>query len=107
LATIAPFADGPVSLTGIGFIRGKETDRIGAVVTELQRLGIQATEKPDGFVVHPGQPQPGTVQTYDDHRMAMAFAVLGLRAPGIAIADPEVVGKTFPRFWDVLDGLRV
>jgi 3-phosphoshikimate 1-carboxyvinyltransferase len=106
LAAIAPFADSPVSLTGIGFIRGKETDRIKAVVTELQRLGIQAKEKVDGLVVHPGTPQPGVVQTYDDHRMAMAFAVLGLRTPGVEIADPGCVAKTFPGFWDVLDGLR-
>ncbi|OWY61963.1 hypothetical protein B7486_60965 [cyanobacterium TDX16] len=106
LAAIAPFADSPVSITGIGFIRGKETDRIAAVVTELQRLGIQAKEKPDGLVVHPGTPQPGVVQTYDDHRMAMAFALIGLKVPGIEIADPSCVAKTFPGYWDVLDGLR-
>lgn len=106
LAAIAPFAEGPTTVTGIGFIRGKETDRIAAVVRELQRLGIGATELPDGFVVNPGRPQPGVVQTYDDHRMAMSFAVMGLHAPGIAIADPMCVAKTFPRFWDVVDGLR-
>ncbi len=106
LAVIAPFADGPTTVTGIGFIRGKETDRIAAVVHELQRLGVDAGELSDGFVVNPGRPQPGVVRTYDDHRMAMSFAVMGLRVPGIAIADPMCVAKTFPRFWDVVDGLR-
>ena len=106
LAAIAPFADSPVSVTGIGFIRGKETDRVAAVVTELQRLGIRAEEEADGFTVHPGAPQPGVVQTYDDHRMAMAFSLVGLRVPGIEIADPGCVAKTFPGYWGVLDGLR-
>jgi 3-phosphoshikimate 1-carboxyvinyltransferase len=106
LAAIAPFADSPVSVTGIGFIRGKETDRIKAVVTELQRADIQAKEKADGFVVHPGTPHPAVIETYDDHRMAMAFALLGLKVSGIQIADPGCVAKTFPGYWDVLDGLR-
>jgi 3-phosphoshikimate 1-carboxyvinyltransferase len=57
-------------------------------------------------VIHPGAPRPGVVRTYDDHRMAMSFAVLGLRCPGIRIADPGCVAKTFPGFWAVLDGLR-
>jgi 3-phosphoshikimate 1-carboxyvinyltransferase len=106
LAAVAPFADSPTTVTGIGFIRGKETDRIAAVVTELRRLGIAATEDEDGFTIQPGTPQPGIVQTYDDHRMAMAFALLGLRVPGIQIADPDVVGKTFPGYWDTLSRVR-
>lgn len=106
LAVVAPFADGPVRVTGIGFIRKKETDRIAAVVTELRRLGIEATEDADGFTVHPGKPQPTTIETYDDHRMAMSFAVLGLVAPGIEIADPGCVAKTFPDFFSVLETLR-
>lgn len=106
LAAVAAFAEGPSRLTGIGFIRRKETDRIGNVVTELRRAGIWAEEQPDGFVVHPGEVQPATVETYHDHRMAMAFALLGLRAPGIRIADPGCVGKTFPGYWAMLDGLR-
>jgi 3-phosphoshikimate 1-carboxyvinyltransferase len=75
-------------------------------VRELHRVGVQAAETDDGFVVHPGTPRPAVVETYDDHRMAMSFALLGLRVPGIAIADPGVVGKTFPGFWDALEGLR-
>lgn len=105
LAAIAPFADGPTRVTGIGFIRFKETDRIGAVVTELNRLGIDATEEPDGFVIKPGAPTPGRVATYDDHRMAMSFALTGLRSPGIEIADPGCVAKTFPDFFSVLGQL--
>jgi 3-phosphoshikimate 1-carboxyvinyltransferase len=106
LAAVAPFADGPTRVTGIGFIRRKETDRIGAVVCELNRLGIYALEEDDGFVVHPGVPQPAEVHTYEDHRMAMSFAVLGLRASGVTILDPGCVSKTFPDFFDVLDSLR-
>lgn len=106
LAVVAAFAEGPTRITGIGFIRGKETDRIGAVVTELRRAGIDASEEADGFVVRPGPVRPAVIQTYDDHRMAMAFALLGLRAAGIEIADPACVGKTFPGYWSMLDGLR-
>lgn len=106
LAAVAVFADGPTRITGIGFIRRKETDRIAAMVTELGRCGIRAEEEADGIVVHPGAPQPAVVQTYDDHRMAMSFALLGLRAPGIAIADPGCVAKTFPDYFDVLESLR-
>lgn len=106
LAVVAPFASSPTRVTGIGFIRRKETDRVAAVVTELRRLGIDAAEEEDGFVVHPGAPRPGVVQTYDDHRMAMSFALIGLRAPGVRIADPRCVAKTFPGYWRELDRLR-
>jgi 3-phosphoshikimate 1-carboxyvinyltransferase len=106
LAVVAAFADGPTRVTGIGFIRDKETDRIGAVVTELRRLGVDASEEADGFVVHPAPMHPATIATYGDHRMAMAFAVAGLRAPGVQIADPGCVAKTFPGFWALLEELR-
>lgn len=106
LAAIAPFADGPVRVSGIGFIRNKETDRVAAVVTELQRMGITAIEEDDGFLIEPGLPHPATIQTYHDHRMAMSFAITGLMASGIDIADPGCVDKTFPTFFDVLDTLR-
>jgi len=105
LAAIAPFANGPTRVTGIGFIRAKETDRIGAVVAELQRMGIDALEEPDGFVISPGVPQPTVVQTYHDHRMAMSFAITGLMAEGISIADPGCVAKTFPAFFETLQNL--
>jgi 3-phosphoshikimate 1-carboxyvinyltransferase len=106
LAAVAVAADGPTRITGIGFIRAKETDRIAACVTELTRLGIDAREEPDGLVIHPGTPRPGVVRTYDDHRMAMSFALLGLQNPGIRIADPGCVAKTFPAYFAVLEQLR-
>ena len=107
LAVVAVFADGPTHVRGIGFARGHETDRIAATVRELRRCGVDAREEPDGFAVGPGTPQPARVRTYDDHRMAMSFALLGLRAPGIEIEDPDCVAKTFPGYWDTLEGLRV
>lgn len=105
LAAIAPFADGPTRITGVAHMRHKETDRIAALVIELRRLGIQADEQPDGLTIHPGPMQPATIQTYDDHRMAMSFAVTGLRQPGIRIADPGCTAKTYPRFFEDLDRL--
>jgi 3-phosphoshikimate 1-carboxyvinyltransferase len=107
LAAVAPFARSPTRITGIGFIRRKETDRIAAVVRELNRLGISALEEPDGIYIPPGEVRPARVETYDDHRMAMSFAVMGLRSPGITVADPHCVGKTFPDFFQVLDSLTV
>lgn len=104
-AVTAVFASTPTRVRGIGFIRAKETDRVGNVVRELRRCGIAAEEEPDGFLIHPGRPQPATIQTYDDHRMAMSFALLGLAAPNIQIANPTCVSKTFPTFWQTLDGL--
>lgn len=106
LAAVAVFADAPTRVTGIGFIRAKETDRVGAVVRELQRLGIRAIEEPDGFIIHPGQIQAARVETYDDHRMAMSFALIGLKQQGVTILDPKCTAKTFPSYWDVLEQLR-
>jgi 3-phosphoshikimate 1-carboxyvinyltransferase len=92
---------------GIGFIRAKETDRVAAVVSELRRLGIEAHEDPDGFTVRPGTPAPTEpVRTYHDHRMAMSFALIGLRVPGVTIADPGCVAKTYPGYFTDLDKLR-
>lgn len=103
LAAIAPFARGPVSLRNIGHIRDKETDRISATVTELRRLGAQVEESSDGLVVHPSALHGAEVQTYDDHRMAMAFAITGLLVPDLSIADPGCVAKTFPDFFARLE----
>jgi 3-phosphoshikimate 1-carboxyvinyltransferase len=105
MAAIAPFANAPTRITGIGFIRKKETNRIAAVVTELTRLGIRAEEENDGFVVYPGTPRPGRVETYADHRMAMSFSILGLAAHGIDILNPACVSKTFPEYFTELEKL--
>ncbi len=106
LAVVAAFADGPTTVTGIGFIRNKETDRIAAVVTELNRCGVRAVEHDDGFTVYPGAAHGAVIETYRDHRMAMSFALLGLRIAGISIADPGCVAKTFPTYFDVLESMR-
>ncbi|HEY5874951.1 MAG TPA: 3-phosphoshikimate 1-carboxyvinyltransferase [Ilumatobacteraceae bacterium] len=106
LAVVAPFASSPTRITGVGFIRRKESDRIGDVVRELRRCGVRAHEEPDGMTIEPSAPVAARVHTYDDHRLAMAFALVGLRVPGIEIEDPDVVAKSWPGFWDVLRGLQ-
>ncbi|CAB4601309.1 unannotated protein [freshwater metagenome] len=106
LAAVAIFVDSPTRVTGIGFIRRKETDRIAAVVAELRRLGLEASEDPDGFTVVPSSPSPAEIHTYEDHRMAMSFALVGLRAPGIQIQDPACVAKTFPDYFERLELIR-
>jgi 3-phosphoshikimate 1-carboxyvinyltransferase len=102
IAALAPFADGPVEVRDVASMRVKETDRIAAVVAELRRLGQEVDEGPDWFRITPRAVRPTTVRTYDDHRMAMAFAIVGLRAPGLRIADPGCTAKTFPGYWEVL-----
>ncbi len=106
LAVLGLFADGPTRVRRIGHVRLQETDRIAAAATELRRLGARCEEDADGFTVWPlptGRDDPVTVQTYGDHRVAMSFALVGLRRPGVAIADPACVRKTFPGFWAALD----
>ncbi|HRW39205.1 MAG TPA: 3-phosphoshikimate 1-carboxyvinyltransferase [Aquihabitans sp.] len=105
-AVLAPFADRPVRIGGIGFIRRKEIDRVAAVATELHRAGVRVEVDDDGWTIHPGPVRPATFETYEDHRMAMSFALLGLRAAGVAIAGPGCVAKTFPGYWAMLEGLR-
>ncbi len=105
LACVAPFASGPTRIRNVAHMRLKETDRVAAVVIELRRLGLTVDEAPDGMTIHPGPLHGGTVATYDDHRMAMSFALLGLRVPGIIIADPECTSKTYPNFFEDLDRL--
>jgi 3-phosphoshikimate 1-carboxyvinyltransferase len=106
LAAIAPLADGPVTIRNVAHIRHKETDRITAMVTELRKLGVTASEWEDGMRIEPSEVQPGAVDTYDDHRMAMSFAILGSAVPGITIRDPGCVAKTFPDFFDRLQRVR-
>lgn len=106
IAAVAVFASSPTTITGIDFIRRKETDRISAVVNELQRLGIDAREDDDGFTVIPGPTRAAVVETYDDHRMAMSMMLIGLAREGISIADPDCVRKTFPTYFDAIEELR-
>jgi len=102
LAAVAPFATGPTTIRNIAHVRHKETDRIAAVATELRRLGQQVDEFPDGLTIHPAPLTPATVATYDDHRMAMSFSLVGLRTPGVKIADPGCTRKTYPHYFDDL-----
>jgi 3-phosphoshikimate 1-carboxyvinyltransferase len=106
LAAIAPFASTPTVIKNIEHTRYQETDRISAVATELRRLGVSVEEGRDWLRIKPGAVHPAVVETYGDHRMAMAFAVTGLVAPGIWIRDPGVVTKTFPGYFERLDALR-
>ena len=107
LAVVAPFASSPTRIRGIASARVKETDRVHATCTELLRLGVHVEEHEDGMTIFPCQHfQPARIQTYNDHRMAMAFTLIGLRVEGIIIENPSCVSKTFPDFFDVLDTLR-
>jgi CubicO group peptidase (beta-lactamase class C family) len=105
LMAIAPFADGPTVVRGVAQTHYEESDRPVAAATELRRMGLRVEDEWDSVTIYPGTPQPTEVQTYDDHRIAMSFAVTGLRAPGIRIANPECVSKTFPEYFEVLRGL--
>lgn len=106
LAAMAPFADSPTTIRGIGHIRYQESDRIHAIVTELRKMGIQCHETDDSITIFPGNPLPAEIDTYEDHRMAMGFALTGLRAPGIIIRDPGCCRKTFDNYFEVL-GLAI
>lgn len=103
LAAIAPYAEGPVTITGIGHIRYQESDRLAAMAAELRRMGIRCETAEDGITVWPGKPAPAVIETYEDHRMAMGFALTGLRVEGIRIAGPDCCKKTFENYFEVLD----
>lgn len=106
LATAALFAKGVTRIRNVGHIRHKETDRLSALSNELRKLGATVDEQPDGLILFPPeQIQPARIATYNDHRMAMAFALVGLRAEGVTILDPNCVAKTYPDFWSDLDRL--
>ena len=102
LAAIAPFASSPTRIREVGFIRYHESDRLRALATELRRLGATVEDFDDGIAIEPSQLAPTAIETYDDHRIAMSFAVAGLKLPGIRIKDPGCVAKTFPDFFDRL-----
>src|SRR5882757_6499449 len=102
LAIVAIFAKGPTRIRQVAHIRHKETDRIGAVATELRKLGVDVLEHDDGLTIKPVDSRllkAATIETYHDHRMAMSFALAGLRIPGVRITNPSCVEKTYPRFF--------
>jgi 3-phosphoshikimate 1-carboxyvinyltransferase len=106
LSAIAPFATGPTTIKNIAHTRLQETDRLSAVATELSRLGIKTQTTPSSIHIIPSPIRPAAIETYGDHRMAMAFAVTGLVVPGVRIRDPGCVTKTFPGYFGLLESLR-
>jgi 3-phosphoshikimate 1-carboxyvinyltransferase len=102
LAALAPFAAGPTKIVNVKHIRAQECDRIEAIVVNLRAMGIQVEEREDGVSIHPGMPRPAVIKTFGDHRVAMAFSLIGLKVPGVVIDDADCVKKTFADYWDVL-----
>jgi 3-phosphoshikimate 1-carboxyvinyltransferase len=109
-AILAALAEGETELRNVAVVRGHETDRIAALAAELAKLEVDITELPDGLRITGGIVPPRSpvhLRTYDDHRLAMAFAALAARVPGIVIEEPWCVRKTYPRFWSDLRRLGV
>lgn len=107
LAALAPFADKPIRITGIKHIRRHESDRVAAMAAELRRAGVPAQEYDDGWLIEPASPKPVRHETYDDHRMAMALAVMAARGEGAELDNPGCVAKTCPRFFELIGMLGV
>ncbi len=104
IAVCAAFADGPSHLTGLASWSVKETDRLTAVATELTKLGVTVERSDSSLTIQPPEAlRPADISTYDDHRMAMAFSLAGLKIPGVRIVDPGVVSKTWPAYWEEMD----
>lgn len=107
LAVVAACAEGRSTISGLSTLKHKETDRLAALVCELSKLGIKAVDSGDQLLIEGGKPKPALLETYGDHRMAMAFATLGSRIPGLSLRDPLVVEKSFPNFWEVLEQMGI
>jgi 3-phosphoshikimate 1-carboxyvinyltransferase len=105
VAVACLLADGESRLRGLGSLRFKESDRLAALAIEIERLGSGAVVAGDDLLITPGALRPGRVETYEDHRVAMSFGLLGLVTEGIEIANPSVVGKTWPHYWEMLENL--
>ena len=99
LSAVALFVDGPTTVTNVAHNRVKETDRIGNLAIELRKFGVQVDEHPDGLTIHPAPLNGATIETYDDHRMAMSLSLVGLKQPGVEILNPGCVSKTYPNFF--------
>jgi 3-phosphoshikimate 1-carboxyvinyltransferase len=105
LVAVALFANGPTRITNVAHLRFKESDRLGTLADELRQIGADITVFDDGMVINPVPLHGATLDAHEDHRLAMSFALVGLRVPGITILGPDCVAKSFPRFWDELDRL--
>lgn len=106
LASVAMFAASPTRITGVGFIRGKESDRLGDLATELRAVGGVVEVTQDGLIVSPSHVHGGVVETHHDHRIAMALSLVGLGCDGVLINDPDVVSKSWPEYWSMLKALN-
>ncbi len=106
LAAVACFAEGPTTIRNVAHIRHKETDRLAALAAELRRVGAEVDEFADGLTITPRPLHGAEIETYNDHRMAMSMALIGLKVPGIVIKNPGCVAKTYPGFFADLEKLR-
>ena len=102
LAVVAMFAETPTQISGVGFIRTKESDRIGDLISELRKLGANISETHDGMVIAPASLHGASLETHHDHRLAMAFALIQREVDGVVINNPEVVSKSWPNYFDTL-----
>ena len=105
LGVIAAFAEGTTVIKNVAHLKVKESDRLSAVINELTKMGISARAESDNLIITGGNPHGAVIETYDDHRIAMCFAVAGLKVPGIEIINEQCVEKSFPTYWEVFDGL--
>ncbi len=105
LAVVAAFSKGTTVIKNVAHLKSKESDRLAATVTELNKMGIDARCTASALIVKGGQPQGSVVDTYNDHRIAMSFAIAGLKVPGVCIRNEGCVEKSFPTFWQVFEGL--
>ncbi len=105
LAVLAALAQGTTRIRNVGHLRVKECDRLSALATELSRCGVRVEEREGELIIEGGGAHGAEIETYDDHRLAMSFAVLGLAVPGISIKEPGCVAKSFPDFWERFEGL--
>ena len=99
LSAVALFAEGPTTIRNVAHIRHKETDRIAALAAELRKFGAEIEERADGLRIMPKPLHGAAIDTYDDHRMAMSMALVGLVVPGVVIRDPGCTSKTYPEFF--------
>ncbi len=107
LAALAPLADSPVEIVNVANLRVKESDRLSTVTSELRRLGATVEERPDSLLIQPGwSDEPAVIETHNDHRIAMAFAIAGLARGGVTIGKEQVVSKSYPGFWKALEQIR-
>jgi 3-phosphoshikimate 1-carboxyvinyltransferase len=105
LAVVAAFARGTTVIKNVAHLKSKESDRLRATVTELKKMGIEAACNANTLAVTGGKPKGAIIDTYDDHRIAMSFAIAGLKVPGVSIRNESCVEKSFPAFWQVFEGL--